>query len=421
MKVLVSKSEVKGEIKAPSSKSYTLRALMAAALAKGESEIIYPLHSGDTEAARNVLTKVGVKINQKGDNWYVSGGNFHKPNSELFCSESAATLRFMTAICSLIPGKCQLTAGPSLSQRPIKPLVQALRQLEVDCACEGDSTPVIVKGGKLRGGVVELPGNISSQFISALLFISPFAEAGVKIKLTTPLESKPYILMTLDCLKSFGIKVDFSEDLRGFEVTKQTYKPTKYKVEGDWSSASYFLALGAMTGEVTVTNLNLESWQGDRRILNFLREMGATIEADQNSVTVKKSRLKAIEVDLSDSIDLLPTMAILAAVAEGVSEFVGIERARLKESNRVLAVKEGLERMNILVREERNRLVIYGGIPEGAFINSYLDHRIAMAFGVLGLFCGDTIINDAECVSKTFPEFWDVLLSIGGKVVTDGK
>jgi len=421
MRVSVYKSEVKGGVRAPSSKSYTLRGLMCAALAKGKSEIINPLSSDDTDASLDVLTKVGVHVQQREDFWKVAGGDLHKPRTDLFCGESAATLRFMTAICSLVPGKCRLIPGPSLSKRPIQPLVEALRQLGVNVFCQEGVTPVIVGGGKIQGGVTRLPGDISSQFVSALLFISPFAEKGVKIKLTTPLESKPFLLMTLDCLERFGIKVNSSEDLRQFEVFKQTYKPTKYRVEGDWSSASCLLALGAVSGEVEVGNLNPESLQGDKMIVNFLRDMGALVDIKRDSVIVRRSKLNAIQADLSDCIDLLPTMAILAATAKGVSEFIGVERARIKESNRVSAVKEGLERMGIKVGEERNRITIAGSRPKGATIDSKSDHRIAMAFSVLGSVAGGTIIQDAECVSKTFPQFWDVLKSVGGKVKIDEK
>jgi len=421
MKASIYKSQVKGRVRAPSSKSYTIRGLMCAALAKGKSEIIHPLGSDDTEACLNVLSQVGIRIQQEQDSWQVIGGDFHKPDADLFCGESAATLRFMTAICSLIPGKCRLVTGPSLSQRPVKPLVQALQQLGVNCSCQGEVAPVIVDGGGLTGGVTELPGNISSQFVSALLFISPLAEKGTKIRLTTPLESKPFVLMTLKCLEEFGIKVEFSPDLREFEILKQTYKPAKYRVEGDWSSSSYLLALGAVCGEVTVENLNPESLQGDKIVLNLLRDMGASVIVNKNSVTVRKSRLSAIRADLSDCIDLLPTMAVLAAVADGVSEFVGIERARLKESNRVSTLREGLERMGIKVGEEENRLTIAGAEPRGSVIDTRGDHRIAMAFGILGSVAGATIIDDAECVSKTYPEFWDILESIGGKVKIDGK
>ena len=227
MKAPISKSEIKGKVIAPPSKSYTIRGLVCAALTKGESEIIHPLSSDDTEAALSVLSKVGIRVYQKGDSWHVIGGNFHEPNTDLFCGESAATLRFMTAICSLVPGKCKLCPGPSLSTRPVKPLIQALRQLGVDCLYRDEEASVIVKGGRLRGGATELPGDISSQFVSALLFIAPLAEEGMTIRLTTPLESQSFVLMTLDCLRMFGIEVKFSKDLRRFEISKQTYKPAK--------------------------------------------------------------------------------------------------------------------------------------------------------------------------------------------------
>ena len=421
MRASIYKSELRGRVRAPSSKSYTIRGLMCAALAKGESEIMCPLSSDDTEAALNVLGKVGIRVHQKGDLWQVIGGDFCEPDTALFCGESATTLRFMTAICSLVPGKCRLTSAPSLSKRPIKPLLQALRRLGVDCAYRDEDSSVVVDGGRFKGGTVELPGDISSQFVSALLFISPFAEEGVIIKLTTPLESKPYVLMTLDCLQRFWITVGFSGELDRFEVLKQAYEPAKYEVEGDWSSASYLLALGAVCGEVEVENLNPKSLQGDKVILDFLRNMGVWVEVNKNSVVVRKSKLNAIRADLSDCIDLLPTMAVLAAVASGVSEFIGIDRARLKESNRVSALREGLERMGIKVGEERNKLTVTGSMPKGSVIDAKGDHRIAMAFSILGSIVGETIIDGAECVSKTFPEFWNILKGIGDKVEINGE
>ncbi len=421
MKVYIRKSEVKGKVTAPSSKSYTIRALMCAALAKGESEIVHPLASDDTLAALDVLSQVGVRIRQEKDSWLVSGGDFHQPDADLSCGESAATLRFMTATCSLIPGRCKLVTGPSLAKRPVKPLVQALQQLGVSASSKGEVAPVTIDGGRLKGGVAELPGDISSQFVSALLFIAPLAEEGVEIRLTTPLESKPFVLMTLQCLERFGVKVESSPDLTEFKVSKQVYKPARYEVEGDWSSASYLLALGAVLGEVEVTNLNPKSRQGDRVILDFLREMGAQIETSDNSVIVRKSRLRAIRADLSDCIDLLPTMAVLAGVAKGMSDLVGISRARIKESNRVAVVKEGLERMGIKAVEVRDRLTIIGSSPRGWEIDPKDDHRIAMAFSILGSVAGDTVIENAQCVTKTYPEYWQTLKNIGGRVDINGE
>ena len=421
MRAAICKSEVRGRARAPSSKSYTIRALMCAALARGRSEIVHPLTSDDTEASLAVLRKVGIHVDLGEDCWAVVGGDFREPDTDLFCGDSAATMRFVTAVSSLVPGKCRIVPGASLSRRPIKPLIEALGQMGVDCSCLGEGGAVAVRGGSVRGGVVELPGDVSSQFVSALLLIGPFADEPVRITLTTPLESKPYVLMTVECLERFGVKVEMSEDLSEFKVLKQTYRPTRYEVEGDWSSASCLLALGALCGEVGIENLNPESLQSDKAILDLLRDMGATVRVNQEAVVVTKSKLNAIRADLSDCIDLLPAVAVLAAAANGVSELVGIERARIKESNRVAALREGLERMGIRVGEDSDRLTIAGAEPRGAVIDTWRDHRIAMAFGALGLAAGGTVINGAECVSKTFPEFWERVKSIGGEVKISGQ
>lgn len=416
----IAAGEVSGWTDAPPSKSYTLRGLMCAALARGTSSIVGPLGSDDTEAASDVLRKVGADIREEQNRWSVSGGGFHQAGADLFCGESAVTLRFMAAISTLLPGSHRLTAGPSLSRRPVGPLTEALRQLGATCSSRYGLPPVSVDGGGLRGGTAEVPGNVSSQFVSALLLAAPLSTEGVTLKLTSPLESAPYVLMTLDCMQWFGVSVAFSEELDVFEVVKQPYRASRYQVEGDWSSASYPLALGALAGEATVGNLSAESLQGDRAILDFLREMGASVTEEGSSVAVRRSPLHAIRTDLSDCTDLLPTVAVLAAAADGVSHLTGIERARLKESDRVAAVREGLERMGIRVSEEADRLTITGGRPRGTVVDSRDDHRIAMAFSLLGVVAGDTVIQGAECVAKTFPGFWDMLRRLGVKVTLDG-
>jgi len=420
MKVNIEKSDIGGKVAVPPSKSYTIRGLMCAALAHGESQIIHPLYADDTEAAVRVLANIGVGVQRLKDLWRVSGGNLRPPGADLDCGDSAATLRFMMAIGSLVPGRCRLTAGVSLAKRPVGPLVKALRRLGVDCSADGDVAPVVVNGGRLKGGETELPGDVSSQFVSALLLVSPLAEEGMRIRLTTPLESKPYVAMTIDSMAKFGIRVAVSPEMDDFYTTRQTYHPASYIVEGDWSSASYFLALGAVSGGMQVKNLNPASLQSDKVMLEFLAQMGAEVEVLPNAIKVKSSRLKALRADLSNCIDLLPTMAVLASVAEGTSEFVGISRARIKESNRVAAVREGLERMGLKVAEEKGRMIITGSNLKGAVIDSHNDHRIAMAFSILGTLAGNTVINGAECVNKTFPEFWDILRNIGGRLKIDG-
>jgi 3-phosphoshikimate 1-carboxyvinyltransferase len=417
MKILVHKSEIGGAVKAPPSKSYTIRALMCAALAKGQSEIKNPLLSDDTEAASRVLEQVGITVKKlNSDLWKVKGGKFQTSRQDLFCGDSAATIRFMSAICALIPGTSRLTAGPSLMKRPIITLVEALRQWGIDIRSSNDSAPVVVNGGIFTGGLTELPGNISSQYVSALLLIAPLARSDTVISLTSPLESVPYVTMTIECLKRFGIEVESSKQYQWFEIHPQTYKTANYTIEADWSSSSYILGLGVLAGETVVENINLDSLQADKSLVYFLKDMGAEIITTSRNLRIKKSRLQALKADLTDCIDLLPTMSVLAALANGTSEFTGIERARLKESNRVSSVREGLERTGIKVLEKPDRLIIEGGIPRSAVIEAHNDHRIAMAFSLMGAACGGITIEGAECVSKTYPEYWKTLKSLGVKL-----
>jgi 3-phosphoshikimate 1-carboxyvinyltransferase len=231
-------------------------------------------------------------------------------------------------------------------------------------------------------------------------------------------ESREYIRMTIDCLARFGIDVETDADLRKFTVRPQNYRPADYTVEGDWSSASYFLGLGALAGRITVRGLSRDSFQADRFMLNCLRSLNAETDvADDGSLTVSRSPLNGMEADLNESIDLLPTVACLCAAAKGHSALSGIGRARLKESDRVAAVTENLLRMGIPVIQEDYLMMMEGGQPHGAVIDSCGDHRIAMAFAMLASVCGDTVIEGAECVGKTYPGFWEDYRQAGGKVV----
>jgi len=422
MKVTVSKSIIDGSVRAPSSKSYTIRALMCAAMASGRSKIEFALDSDDTVAAINVLRAVGIQIEREGDTLVVDGGVLNQANYDLYCNDSATTLRFMTAIASIVPGTTRLVSGPSLAKRPIESLIRALKQIGVDCYLSEDESVVVVDGIGLEGGLVKLEGNVSSQYLSALLIIGACARKGIRIHISTPLQSKPYVLMTIDCLKEFGINIEYTEDLREFTVARQLFKPTEYVVEGDWSSASYLLALGAVSGRTEVINLKNDSLQGDKILLYFMREMGAVIEENRESIIVTSSPLGAIKANLEDCIDLLPTLSVLAASASGTSEFVGINRGRIKESNRVSAIVDGLNRLGLVVVEGKDRLMITGGnLQSSTTVDSWNDHRIAMAFAILGMKTGGITINNAECVSKTFPEFWRVINKLGGKVTGSGE
>jgi 3-phosphoshikimate 1-carboxyvinyltransferase len=418
MIVRLTRSGAEGKVTAPSSKSVTHRMLLCSALAEGRSLIRVPLDCDDTRATRRVLGEMGVEISGAQGLWAVEGGTFRSPAAELHCGESGTTLRLVTAVCALVDGECRLTGGSSLTKRPIRPLVEGLNQLGVECKCDGGYPPVTVRGtGAIEGGEAEIPGNVSSQFVSALLLVAPMAERPSTIRLTTPLESRPYVSMTMDAQRLFGVTAEASGDMLSYRVEPQEYRPSEVNVEGDWSSAAYLLAAGALAGRVSVDNLSMASSQADRGIVEVLRGMGARAGICGNSISVERAQLRGIEADLSDSPDLFPVVAILCATSQGESVLRGLKRLRFKESDRLAAMVENLKRMGVETRQKGDTLLIEGGSPQGGVVDPRKDHRIAMALAVLGLVSeGETTILDAECVSKSYPGFWGDLQSLGAKV-----
>ena len=415
MKIEIHRSKVNGRIAAPPSKSYTHRALICSALAHGKSRILTPLYSDDTKATCRVLSELGVSLSTTPGLWEINGGELQRTRSDLFCGESATTLRFMAAVCALVDGESRLTCGPSLSRRPVGPLLDGLKQLGVDCRSAGGFPPVVVKGdGGIGGGETMIRGDVSSQFVSALILVSPLADGPVSLKLTTPLESRPYVSMTMDTQRRFGVEVQASENMREFQVQRQSYRPTEFAVEGDWSSAAYLLAAGGLAGRVTVEGLRPESLQADSAIIDVLKEMSARVELRDNAISVKSSSLRGMEFDVSDCPDLFPAIAALCAAAEGTSMLSGIRRLRYKESDRVTAMVEGLRGMGVKAMRSGSRMTIVGATPRGGPIDPRKDHRIAMALSVVGLVAeGETVILDAECVSKSYPGFWGAMEALG--------
>ena len=417
MNVKVKPSAVSGSVTAPPSKSMTHRTLSLAALAKGRSTIRNPLTADDTEATACVLEKLGVGM-ARGEEWVVDGRDLHAPTGTLHCGDSGTTLRFMAAACALVDGDCQLIGRPSLSSRPVGPLLDALTQLGVRSKSRGGLPPVTIKGtGHILGGEARLPGNVSSQFVSALLAVAPLADSPVEITLTTNLESRPYVAMTVDAMRAFGVEAERSPDMTRLTAPLKSYRAAAVTVEGDWSSAAYPLAAGALAGEATVRGLNLGSSQADKAILPLLGEMGAETHATDDTVRITSSALRGIEADLSDCPDLFPVVSALCAAAEGESRLTGLARLRLKESDRVAAMAEGLRHMGARVNYNIDSAKIKGRSLHGATVNPWGDHRIAMSLAVLALRAeGVTIINDAGCVSKSYPGFWGDLTAIGGDV-----
>lgn len=409
VQVLVRKSEIKGNFRAPPSKSVTHRALVCSGLAEGRSLLLSPLFCDDTLATMDGLKRLGVIFNIRKGRLIVDGGKLKKPEKEIFCGASGTTLRFMTAVCSLVGEECKLTGDENLMRRPMEPLLDTLRYLGVECY---QKDMMIFVKGKPKGGEVNIKSNVSSQFISALLLISPIIEKEVFINSLIKVQSEPYIFLTLDVQKKFGVDVKNFGNKR-FEVLPQKYIPSTFKIEGDWSSASYILTAGAVSGEVTVYGLNLKSLQADKALIDVMKIMGIKVEIYDDLITVRKSSLKSIKFDVSDCPDLFLPLCVLCAQADGMSEITGINRLKFKESDRVEAMRRCLKKMHVKTEIEDNVFKIFGSKISGATIDPYDDHRIAMASTILSLTAeGKTIITNAECVNKSFPTFWNVINSL---------
>ena len=416
MSIKIKPSCLTGTVSAPPSKSMTHRYLITSALADGVSLLKNPLHSDDTVATVEGLRKLGINTSNEGCDWEIQGGKLTPPDSIINCNESGTTMRLLIGLCSLLDQPCTLSGAHSLIRRPNKALLDALEQLGVQTQSNAGHPPITVTG-KMMGGYADISGDISSQFISSILLAAPYAESPVELRITTKLESKPYVKMTLDAMRKSGIKAECSKSLEHLHVPNDRYSPLMTKIEGDWSSAAYMLAAGTLTGKVHVDNLDLASSQADKEIIRILDEMGAYIKINGKRVTTEKSKLNSLETDLSDCPDLFPIVACLCSVADGTSRFTGLSRLRIKESDRLAAMMEGLQKMGIEIDGDDDSVRITGGSPRKAVIDPHNDHRIAMSFAVLSHVAeGETTILNPECVSKSYPGFWDDLRKIGAKI-----
>lgn len=424
--LIVRKTEkLKGTVNAPASKAYTHRALVAASLSEGRSLIKKGLVCDDTLATVQACCMLGADVKTVKEDFVVNGTpKPATPEDIIHCKDSGSTLRFLTPVCALAEGITVLTGNEGLRKRPMEPLLAALKQLGVRCHSARDDgrPPIIVFGGGIRGGKASIRGDVSSQFISGLLFTCPKAQSDTEIILTNKLESKPYVEMTLDILGDHGIKVEVSDGFRRFSVpAKQQYKPFNHVVPGDYSSAAFLLAAAAVTNShVKVINLQRKTLQGDRVIVKILEEMGVQLNVGGDYVEVEgvKQKLKAREVDVRDTPDLAPVCAVLACLSQGKSVINGASRLRLKESDRIASISEELKKMGGKIEEAGDRLVIEGtGKLRGAELDAHNDHRIAMACAVAALRAeGTTLIHGIECVEKSYPNFVEDLRALGGEV-----
>ncbi len=420
----VKPSKLAGEVRAPPSKSYTHRAFMIALLARGESKVINPLLSSDTEATIEAAKALGAEVTREDDIWRVLGtGSELKPRIDLIdVRNSGTTLRLMSAIAALSPKPVRLTGDESILKRPMGPLINALAQLGAKARCEGArGRPPVVVGGGLDGGEVEITGAISSQFISALLLACPHAREDVELRVTEEFRSKPYVEITLELLDGAGAKIKRSRDLMEFKIPGgQVFRAMDLEIPGDFSSAAFVLVAAALAGGVVrVSNLDVRSAQGDKRIVGLLREFGADVRVKGKVVEVSGAeQLSGIEADCGDNPDLVPALAVLGSLADGRTRLMNIPHLRYKETDRLRALRVELNKLGVRVEELPGELLIKGMERlKGASLHSYGDHRMAMALAVAGLVArGETIIDGAESISVSYPSFVGDMRRLGAKM-----
>jgi 3-phosphoshikimate 1-carboxyvinyltransferase len=398
------------EISIPPSKSYTNRALIAAALGDGTSKIIFPSHSNDTKLLVEALTQFGIEISRNDDSLVVVGSNgqFNSPSDDIFVGNAGTAMRFLVSFSAIAKGNTTLIGDEQMNHRPIGDLIAALRSAGVKCNCNNGYPPVSIQGGNFIGGRIEVQSDISSQFISSILLAAPYARRRISLHIKGGLSSTPYVAMTLHVMRSFGAKID-SLAMQSFQIdNKQQYIGQDFFIEPDASSATYFLGAAAITkGRVIIQNLPSESLQGDLNFLSVLSDLGCTIIKHPESIEIHGGQLHGIEIDMNEMLDCVPTLAVVAAFAKGATTIKNIEQLKYKETDRLNALATELAKIGAKVEVNKNELIIYPQPLHGATIDTYNDHRIAMSFAIAGLIIKGIGIQNPECVKKSFPTFWD--------------
>lgn len=404
-----------GTVNVPPSKSDVHRAIICAAMANGVSRISPVALSNDIKATIGCIKALGADAVLENNVLTVDGTNMYKNKTALLdCGESGSTLRFFIPIAAVGNVNATFVGKGKLPQRPIGIFTEALPKAGTTCETEG-GLPLEING-QLKSGIFEIPGNVSSQFITGLLLALPILEGDSEIVLTSPLESVGYIAMTIRTMKQFGVNIDTTES--GWHIKGgQTYKSCNYTTDGDWSQAAFFMVLGAVSGKVTIKGVAKDSTQGDKKCAEILARFGAKVTQLDNEVTVEKGELKAITIDASQIPDLVPVLSVCAAFAEGTTKIINAERLRIKECDRLKATAELLNNLGGKVKELSDGLEITGvSSLKGGNVNGYNDHRIVMSAAVCAARSDEDITATfAMSINKSYPDFYIDYNSIGGK------
>ncbi|MBI1802857.1 MAG: 3-phosphoshikimate 1-carboxyvinyltransferase [Ignavibacteriae bacterium] len=411
-------TRINASVEVPPSKSYTNRALIVSALADGASTLINPSPSEDSEYLIAALKEFGVGVKKENHRVHIqgTGGSLTVPSKEIFIGNAGTAMRFLSTFACLAQGDTTITGDERMQLRPINDLLDALRMSGIRCSSKNGCPPVTIHGGTFNGNRIDVHSTISSQFLSSLLLSAPYTKRPASIHVKGQLSSLPYINISLHVMRSFGAEIDFS-DFSIFHVSnKERYIGREFHIESDASAATYFLAAAAITGgRIVVKKLSPESLQGDVKFIDVLSDMGCIVTKHEESLEVRGGKLRGIDVDMNHLPDCVPTLAVVAAFADGPTTISNIGQLQFKESNRLHAIATELMRIGAKVEVLDDGLVIIPQPLHGATIETYNDHRIAMSFAIAGLRVNAIGIKNPTCVSKSFPNFWEEFKKIEAK------
>lgn len=426
MKAIVKPTPVlNGEINALSSKNYTTRYMLVAALADGTSTIRYPAHSEDSDAMRRCIRDLGAELIEEGDTMTIRGfGRHPKHAAELNVGNAGAVLRFLMSVAAFCPELTFVNTYPdSLGKRPHNDLITALEQMNVAVEHNNGKLPITIRGGQPKGGLIQVSGNVSSQFLSSLLFMTPLLDEDSEIQVLHDLKSKVVVGQTLEVIRQAGIRIEASDDLMHYRVPGgQRYEAKEYVVQGDYPGSAAVLAAAAVTqSDVRVLRLEEESKQGERAVVDVLRAMNVPLTHENGVVHIKgNGKLKAVEFDGDHFTDAVLAMVAAAVFAEGTSRFYNVENLRYKECDRITDYLNELRKAGADVEERQSEIIVHGkpeGVEGGVEIDAHYDHRVIMALTVVGLRSkGGLTIKDAHHVAKSYPHYFEHLKSIGADV-----
>lgn len=425
--LVITPNSLKGEVVIPSSKSIGHREIICSGLASGKSIIDNISISKDIEATIEGLKSFGAKINevpskfQRRYAFSIEGtdGKINLKNKIIDCKESGSTLRFLIPLGILSNEKIIFTGSGKLIERPLDPYFEIFNEKRIEYKTFSDKINLPLEiNGKLKSGVYSLVGNISSQFISGLLFALPLCDGDSVIEITTKLESESYINLTLDALKKYGIEIINENHKRYIIKGNQKYKNIETSVEGDYSQGAFWLVAGALSENIKSIGLGFDSIQGDQKIVDILKNMNVNLKISENEIISMESKTRGTIIDGSDCPDIIPILTVLASLSEGVTKIINSERLRYKECDRLTAIATELNKIGADIQELSDGLIINGKKSlKGGEVSCWNDHRIAMSLAIASIKCSEKLIlRGTECVEKSYPEFWKDFVNLGGKI-----